>query len=217
MKISKTLFSSNKLFEVIGLPGSGKTTLAKKISSISNLKYIDIDLYLDNPFLSLFSSNPQKYAFITGVKFSYDRSKQISKVKSLLQKQSVILDQGFDSGFYIYSKNHLVQGRILKNEFEFMQTLHNSFMRNKPKVHTSVVIQLPISHIIERIIKRGRSIEKQYNINYLLQLNSCYLDYQKNLINSNMRKGLILYYGTNKIKRVGKPDIKLLSMIKYLL
>lgn len=196
-------FPKGTIIEVIGIVASGKTTLAKRMSRASNLHYVDVDLYVQNPFLSFSLSRPEKYAFLTNLHFSFERSKKIKKIRTLLKNEPAVIDQGFDMGFHIYTKNHYIQKWIPYLEYQFLTELHNFFMKDAPKIHTTICLNPPVDRIYERIRKRGRDFEKLYSKKSLSQLKERLEEYKKMIIHNGARRNLIEYVSPGNIKIYG--------------
>lgn len=206
--------SHGQIIEIIGLPGSGKTTLAHHLSKHLDFQYFDIDLYLKNPFLPFVAKNPKKYAFITGLHFSYVRSLKIPLLKQFIKTNSIVLDQGFDMGFYMYTKNHFLGTKIMtREEYDFLELLHLLFMKNAPSITTTVVLDFPVFVLMKRIISRGREHEKFYSPTLMKQWRARLLAYYKDLIRNKKRKSVIKYTYPNKIKSWGKTDDKIGPML----
>lgn len=216
--LNKFNFSKKQIVEIIGNVASGKTTLSKKLSNLSNAKYIDIDLFITNPFLELHSKDPSRWAFITGLHFSHQRSLQIPKVSNLLQKTPIILDSGFDMGIHVYSKTAFIKNEMTKDEWNLLLAIHNSFMRQLPPTPTTLYIDLPVETILTRIRLRGRNHEqKYYTKSYVKELQAQLDEYIRQLVKSKKRKSIIFYSPvTKEVKTLGKKQETLEAFLKIL-
>lgn len=191
---------SPKLIEVLGLPGSGKTTIAKSLSNKLSYTYFDLDLFQANPFFIDYPSNPEKYAFIVGLYFSYHRTQQIQRLSKDLKKNNIVLDQGFNIGLYMYSHSAYINKKMTKKEWLFLQELHKYFIGkdNLPHIDVTIFIEEPIDVLVSRITDRGRKHEVTYQKKYLSNLLKSYNQYKQNLIKSKSRKTIISYSSTTK-------------------
>jgi deoxyadenosine/deoxycytidine kinase len=114
------------ILEIVGLPGSGKTTLARILARKLGYAYFDVDLYLENPFLPLVAREPEKYALAAGLQFSLTRANRIVPLQKLSRRKNVVLDQGFHMGFYMYTKNHYAGTGILgEKEYKLLKRCMN--------------------------------------------------------------------------------------------
>ena len=206
--------TKSKIIEVIGIVASGKTTLSKKLATLLQMEYVDIDLYLDNPILTSVSSNRERFSFVTGLHFSYERSKKIQDVQKLMKKRSVILDQGFDMGLYTYSANAFQQKLMTKEEYEFLVTLHKDFMKDSPIIDTTIILDPSIESIFSRIKNRGREHEKQYSAQYIRGLMAEFHKYINVLQSGRSRKTVIICSSNKEIYTIGKKQEKLVTILK---
>lgn len=207
------IFDNGEIIEVIGNVASGKSTLTKKITKNSNLKYFDIDLFLDNPFLKLVVKDRKRWAFTVGLHFSFQRSQTLKKLIKELKTNSIILDQGYDMGIKVYSKNNFLDDEMNKDEWNLLTNLHDILMRDLPKISTTIFIDVPTDEIMKRISKRGREHEKSYTKDYVenlgLRINEYINDIKKE------RNTIIIWNPIDKtIKYVGKKDNRFDIFIK---
>lgn len=187
---------THSLIEVVGMPASGKTTFSKNLSQKPTFEYMDLDTYAENPFLTLFARDPQRYAFHTGLKFSSERAKRLPDVESSLEHSNVIMDQGFHFGLLLYSQDAYENSLLTKEEWDLLKTLHYQLFARAPVVSTTVVLDVSIdileNRITERLTQVGRGHEAVYDFEYLKSLKKqfdMYVDEQK----SNKSSGLYIF------------------------
>lgn len=206
----------NQIIEVIGIVASGKTTLAKTLAKKQTSIYLDIDLFLKNPFLVENTKNPKRWAFTTGLHFSFNRVQQIPLLVQKLKKKSVILDQGFDMGIYVYSKTRFIQGNMSDREWQFLLELHEYFIKDAPPIQTTIVLQISIPEIMRRIKKRGRPHEKLYTRKYLQQLDTNLREYVSDLVESGKRKTILIVSPNSEIQTFGQQNQELYTILQAL-
>ncbi len=201
--------SAPAIVEVVGNVGSGKTTLSKELAKKLSAKYIDVDPFIENPFLPSYVLDMKRWAFSTALHFSFMRSKMIDKVEKTTKK-IVILDHGFESGLHMYPWASFQNGEMTNEEWHFLQQLHNEFMENLPTVNTTIFIHVTTAEIMKRLKARGREHEKHYTIKYVESLQKGLNEYRKKLLKNSLRLTIIDYYPeSKKLKTTGLRNVKL--------
>ena len=161
-----------KYIIIEGNIGSGKT-------SLTNLLANDLECYKiteqfeENPFLSSFYSNPERYALPTELNFMLDRYQQISSnMKALLTEgKHIIADYSFIKTL-LFAKNNL----DLK-EFELFKKLFGLLSTQLPKPDIIIYLYRSPEELMKFIKKRGRKIEKDIRFPYLMEIDKVYQNY----------------------------------------
>lgn len=213
--MSIAVFKPGTLIEVIGNVASGKTTFAKKLAELSNLKDVDVDLFWKNPFMELCAKDPERWSFAQELNFIYNRYTQIKPVKERLKNEALVLDHGFHVQFYMYSKNRLRQGTVTQAEWDFLETMQNHFMENAPEPQITLHLQEPVEELTRRMDLRGRPFEKHYQDEYLPQLQVGIDEYLDHIIEENRRETIITYSASQqKLETRGKEQPELNKLLK---
>ena len=155
---------------ISGLIGSGKTTLATKLSEALNLP-VYYEPVVDNVYLKDFYANPAKYSFPLQV---YLLSKRFSQQQQIIWsgkggvQDRTIYEDGIFAGVLRDS------GLMEQRDYETYQALFEqmSHLMARP----SVIIHLDISaeESLRRIQLRDRECEKSITLEYLQQLKTAY-------------------------------------------
>lgn len=174
-------FPTPYIIEVIGNVAAGKTTFAKKIAKLSNAVYIDTDLYLENPFLSLYVHQPKRWAFSTGIQFSHQRAQRIDYIMKKMAESPIVLDHGFHMGINVYSRHEFLEERMTDDEWKLLQSVHEALMKSAPEIALTVFLDVPVPILMERIKQRGRKHEQEYSTRYVTQLEKRFHEYRDTL------------------------------------
>lgn len=193
MDRKRNLIPKGKIVEILGIPGSGKTTLATWLSEQTSCKYIDADIFVRNPFLSLNSSDPQRWCFTTGLCFSYERAQQAERLIPLLRQSAVVLDSSFDMGIYVYSKNRYLHQEMTEAEWDLLTQIHTALMSRVPPIDYTVVVDVPVEVILERIKERNRPHEKAYTREFIQDLQLRLMEYKDSLWKEKRRRGIMIF------------------------
>ncbi|MBP7273395.1 MAG: deoxynucleoside kinase [Saprospiraceae bacterium] len=154
--------------------GAGKTTLSKKLSLDFGCRLV-LEQFTDNPFLPLFYEHPERYAFAVETFFLTERHKQLQESfpQHSLFPETVIADYFFTKTL-LFARNNLNE-----NEYKLFQRLYHPLNASCPKPDLLVYLHRPIETLLKNINTRSRQYETNISPNYLLQVQSAYLDFFK--------------------------------------
>ncbi len=156
--------------------GSGKTTLATKLSQEFNAKLV-LEQFADNPFLPKFYENQEKYSFPLELSFLADRYNQIKKeVFNLDLFHSLLVADYYFSKSAIFARNTLQ-----KDEYNLFRRIFSIIFETMPKPDLYVYLHLDIEHLLENIEKRGRDYEQHITPEYLEKIRQGYIDYLRQI------------------------------------
>jgi deoxyguanosine kinase len=163
-----------RFIAIEGNIGAGKTTLCELLSHNFNCHLI-LEQFSDNPFLPLFYKDPTRYAFSVELFFMTERHKQLQT--SLTQPDlfhTVCIADYFFIKTLIFAKNNLTDA-----EYHLFKRLFKILNSTFPKPDLLVYLHRPVKQLVSNIQKRGRTYEKDFNIEYLMQLQQAYFNYFK--------------------------------------
>ena len=165
---------TNKFIVIEGNIGSGKTSLAKKISSQFGGKLI-LEKFSTNPFLPEFYKDPESNALPLELFFLAERFRQLNDKQNLND-----LFNKFTISDYAFFKSKLfAQNNLRDNELNLFNKLFNSMYSSMKKPDMIIYLHSNIERLQINISKRGREYEKKIEDSYLLNLEKKYLDYLK--------------------------------------
>ncbi len=150
-----------KYIAIEGNIGAGKTTLAKFLSNAFDAELL-LEEFSENKFLKDFYKTGE-YAIHSEIQFLLDRSRQLTQF--FQQKSSTIISDYFPSKSLIFSEMNLT-----KKEFSIINNLFDTLFLDFPQPQILFFIDRDINDVMTNIEKRGRSYEKNMNIDYVEKL-----------------------------------------------
>jgi deoxyguanosine kinase len=184
-----------------GVIGVGKTTLARLLQPVFEANVL-LEVFEENPFLSDFYADRERYAFQTQIFFLLSRYHQQRKnVQDLLDMgKSLIADYTFD-------KDTLFARINLKgDELDMYFRVHEALAEKIRQPDLVVYLRADTQVLMQRIAMRDRPYERNMEYAYIDQLNRAYEDFF-----TNHRGGVrSLILDTNELNYVQTPeDLKL--------
>ena len=152
-----------------GVIGVGKTTLARLLQPAFESEIL-LEIFEENPFLSDFYSDRERYAFQTQIFFLLSRYHQQRRtVPGLLGAgKSLIAD-------YTFSKDALFAHINLKgDELDMYYKVHEALGEKIPKPDLILYLRADTDVLMQRIALRDRSYERNMQRDYIDQLNHAY-------------------------------------------
>jgi len=152
-----------------GVIGVGKTTLARLLQPAFNAEIL-LEIFEENPFLSDFYGDRERYAFQTQIFFLLSRYYQ--------QRRTVqeIVDSGRDLlADYTFAKDALFAQINLKgDELDMYYKVHEALAEKIQKPDLLVYLQASTDTLMQRIALRDRTYERQMERSYIDELNRAY-------------------------------------------
>jgi deoxyguanosine kinase len=155
-----------------GVIGVGKTTLARLLQPAFESEIL-LEIFEENPFLSDFYGDRERYAFQTQIFFLLSRYHQQRRtVPGLLTAgKSLISD-------YTFTKDALFARINLKgDELDMYYKVHEALGEKIPKPDLIVYLHADTDVLMQRIAFRDRSYERNMERDYIDQLNRAYEDF----------------------------------------
>ena len=152
-----------------GVIGVGKTTLARMLQNGFESNVL-LEVFEENPFLSSFYGDRQRYAFQTQIFFLLSRYHQQrqSVPEMLTQNTSLIADYTFEKDSLFARIN--LQG----DELEVYYQVHEALAEKIVKPDLVVYLRASTDMLMQRITMRDRSYERTMERGYIDQLNQAY-------------------------------------------
>jgi len=152
-----------------GVIGVGKTTLARLLQASFNAELL-MEIFEENPFLSDFYSDRQRYAFQTQIFFLLSRyHQQRNGVKEALAKNPWLISD------YTFEKDRLfAEINLQGDELDVYYNLHDALSEKIYKPDLIVYLRADTRVLMQRIAQRDRPYERQMELAYIEALNQTY-------------------------------------------
>src|SRR5690625_517721 len=152
--------------------GAGKTSLASKLANYFNFQLLK-EIVEENPFLDKFYDNIEEWSFQTEMFFLCNRYKQLEDIERnyLDNGKPVIAD-------YHILKNIIFARRTLqKDKLEKYEQIYKILTKDVAIPNVMIYIHASLDTLLKRIECRGRDIEHNIQLEYLMQLSNDYDEY----------------------------------------
>jgi deoxyadenosine/deoxycytidine kinase len=165
--------NNNIYIGIAGMMGSGKTTLAKKISLAIGLEYLPKELNSKKYLNDLFEST-NRWALEAQVSFLVEKSAAL--IESL-KKNSVVLDRTFDEDMNVFAKYFYEDGAIDSRGYATYQTLSQHYIDSIPKPLFVIYCECELKNVFERIKKKARGFQEKYPAKHIEDIYRYYIDW----------------------------------------
>jgi deoxyguanosine kinase len=188
-----------------GVIGVGKTTLARLLQPAFSANLM-LEVFEENPFLSDFYADRQRYAFQTQIFFLLSRYHQQrrSAPEFLGTRQALLAD-------YTFEKDALFARINLKgDELEMYYRVHEALAEKIPLPDLVVYLRADTQVLMQRIEMRDRPYERHMERDYIDQLNQAYEAHFGDRRQAEIRHvSSVLPIDTNELDYVRRPqDLK---------
>lgn len=159
-------------FSIEGVIGVGKTTLARLLQPAFQANLL-LEVFEENPFLSSFYADRERYAFQTQIFFLLSRYHQQHKgiPQATVNGASLISD-------YTFEKDALFAQINLKgDELEMYYRVHEALAEKIQHPDLIVYLRADTQLLMQRIAQRDRPYERDMDPGYIDQVNQAYDDF----------------------------------------
>ena len=160
-----------RFITVEGPIGVGKTTLAKRLAESFNYETL-LERPEENPFLAGFYKNRRQNALATQLFFLFQRAQQIQDMR-----QQDLFSPVRISDFLIEKDRLFARANLEDNEFALYEQVYSQITIDAPKPDLVIYLQAPVDSLMDRILKRGISEERNIDRDYLELLNEAYSEF----------------------------------------
>jgi deoxyadenosine/deoxycytidine kinase len=160
-----------RFITIEGPIGVGKTTLAKRLAESFNYETM-LERAEENPFLAGFYKNRRQNALATQLFFLFQRAQQIQDMR-----QQDLFSPVRISDFLIEKDRLFARANLEDNEFTLYEQVYSQITIDAPKPDLVIYLQAPVDVLMDRILQRGISVERNIDRDYLELLNEAYSEF----------------------------------------
>lgn len=187
--------SSSRYIVVEGPIGVGKTNLARKLATSLSADLVLEEVY-ENPFLERFYRDGQSAALPAQMFFLFSRARQIEDLRQSDMFASVRVSD------YLFSKDQLFADLNLSaDELVLYNQVVASLHIEAPVPDLVIYLQASVDSLLERIARRGVSIERAIDRRYLENLTDAYARFFHAYV-----EGPLLIVNASQIDPINNPS-----------
>ncbi len=178
-----------------GVIGVGKTTLARLLQPFFEADLV-LEVFEENPFLSHFYGDRERYAFQTQIFFLLSRYHQQKRTipDVITREHNLIAD-------YTFEKDALFAGLNLKgDELDMYYRVHEALAEKIVKPGLVVYLRATTEVLMQRIAQRDRPYERDMDRSYIHAVNLAYENHFSD------RGASVLVVDTNELNYVRYPE-----------
>ena len=163
-----------KHIAVSGNIGSGKTTLAEKLSRHYNWTplYESVD---HNPYLRDFYDDMTRWAFHLQIYFLNSRFNQVRQIRE--SEKTIIQDRTIYEDAYIFANNLHTSKHITDRDYQSYLDIFHSMINFVRPPDLLIYLKADIPKLVQQIQRRNRDFEFNIKLEYLRNLNEHYEDW----------------------------------------
>ncbi len=151
--------------------GVGKTSLVKLLAKKLDARTI-LEQFEENPFLTDFYDDPERFAFQTQLFFLLQRYQQQQELRQVDIFHNLLVTD------YMFVKDRLFASLNLnEKEMTLYDTVANLLERNVINPDLVIYLQADTDTLLKNISNRKRSFEKNMSRDYIEALNQVYNEY----------------------------------------
>ncbi len=151
--------------------GVGKTSLVELLAKKLDARTI-LEQFEENPFLTDFYDDPERFAFQTQLFFLLQRYQQQQELRQVDIFHNLLITD------YMFVKDRLFASLNLnEKEMALYETVANLLERNVINPDLVIYLQADTDTLMKNIGKRKRSFEKNMSRDYIDALNQVYNEY----------------------------------------
>lgn len=158
---------------IAGTVGVGKSTMTRTLARELNFK-TSFEKVENNPYLDLFYQNLERWSFHLQVYFLAERFKEQKRIfeygGGFIQDRSIYEDTG------IFARMLSEEGKMTQTDYETYTSLFEAMVMTPyfPQPDLLIYLEGTFDDIVDRIMLRGREMEKNTPLTYWQELHTRY-------------------------------------------
>jgi len=181
-----------------GVIGVGKTTLARLLQPAFQAE-LYLEVFEENPFLSDFYADRQRYAFQTQIFFLLSRYHQQRRISQLAAQEDMQMIAD-----YTFAKDSLfARINLMGDELDMYYRVHQALAEKISLPNLIVYLRADTEILMQRIAMRDRSYERNMERSYIEELNQVY---DRFFADSHYQGVPVLRIDTDNLNYVRNPD-----------
>jgi deoxyadenosine/deoxycytidine kinase len=187
--------AENRYLVIEGVIGAGKTSLSRLLSDRLSAKLV-LEEVEENPFLKDFYRDRERFAFQTQMHFLFSRYQQQRSLRQTdLFSDKLVAD-------YLFQKDRIFASlNLVDQELALYERLVGWLELDVVRPDIVVYLQASTETLMDRIVRRNRSFERDLERDYIDRLNEAY-----NHFFFHYHDTPLLVVNTNRIDFVNQPD-----------
>ena len=156
---------------IYGNPGAGKTTLARELAGRIGAELM-LEQPAENPFLGRFYADMKGYAFQTQLFFLFQRQRQVQAIAQPTMFASTVV-----SDFMLAKDTVFAKLTLSDDEYRLYAQMYAPIAAQLPEPDVVVWLQASPQTLLQRVRRRGVTMDERIDIAYLAGLADAYAEY----------------------------------------
>ncbi|MGQ9599470.1 MAG: deoxynucleoside kinase [Anaerolineae bacterium] len=162
---------TKRLVLVAGNIGTGKTSLTERLGARLGWR-TSFESVADNPYLADFYADMRQWSFHLQVFFLGHRAQQYLALACC--PESAIADRSIYEDAHIFARALHHMGNLSERDYQAYRRVFDLIVGNLPHPDLLLYLKAPVPVLMDRINRRGRTIESGITAEYLSLLESFY-------------------------------------------
>jgi deoxyguanosine kinase len=154
-----------------GAIGAGKTTLARELAGRVGAELM-LEQPAENPFLGRFYADMKGYAFQTQLFFLFQRQRQVQAIAQPTMFASMVV-----SDFMLAKDTIFAKLTLSDDEYRLYTQMYAPIAAQLPEPDVVVWLQASPQTLLQRVRRRGVTMEERIDLAYLASLADAYAEY----------------------------------------